>query len=140
MNSIDSFISLCKSKGLNVTYQRIAVYRYLIQNPIHPTAEDVFKAVKKDYPTISLATVYKTLETMAKNNIITKVTLLHDVARYDGQIHAHHHMVCNRCKKVVDIENDQFHNLDIELKKQKEFRVLKTTIQIEGICSNCEYS
>lgn len=135
MDTIANFIDTCRERGLNVTYQRILIYKSLTKNKTHPTAEEIFHDVKVEYPSISLATVYKTLETLADHDLIAKVTPLHDLARYDGDTMPHHHLVCLSCRKIVDIHEDYLNQL--ELPAQERFNVFGYRIQFEGICDDC---
>ncbi len=135
MLEVQDFIETCRNKGLNVTYQRILIYKSLVKKRSHPTAEEIYHEVKSEYPSISLATVYKTLETLADHELISKVTPLHDLARYDGDTTPHHHLVCLECKKIVDIFDDSLNNL--EMPSSNGFLVSGYRIQFEGLCNNC---
>ena len=135
MLTVPQFIESCREKGLNVTYQRILIYKSLVGSKFHPTAEEIYHQVKSEYPSISLATVYKTLETLADHSLISKVTPLHDLARYDGDVDPHHHLVCLHCRKVLDVHEDRFNQLDIP--KHDGFYVSGYRIQFEGTCENC---
>ena len=135
---LNEFIEVCREIGLNVTYQRIKIFESLNRVDTYPTAEEIYQIVKKEYPSISLATVYKTLETFAENNLITKVTSLHDLARYDGNTSPHHHLVCVKCKKIVDVNDDHFQEIKIPESSENGFQMLGYRIQFEGICSNCQ--
>jgi Fur family peroxide stress response transcriptional regulator len=133
-----NFIADCKQEGLSVTYQRLAIYKALINNPVHPTADDIYNRVKIDYPTISLATVYKNLETLAEHNLISKVTYLHDLARYDGETEPHHHLVCVKCRKIVDIHNENFDGLSLSAQEINGFEIKNYRVQFDGICQDCQ--
>jgi Fur family peroxide stress response transcriptional regulator len=135
MMSVEQFIEACREKGLNVTYQRILIYKALKNSASHPTAEDIYKTVKVEYPSISLATVYKTLETLSENGLLSKVTELHDLARYDAEVSPHHHILCRKCKKVMDVHDEQLENIPIP--QTNEFTVEGVRILFEGICKEC---
>src|SRR5690242_17252458 len=98
------FIQRCRQGGLAVTPQRIAIIKALLSSAEHPRADTVFATVRREHPTISLATVHRTLETLCEIGEARKVTTLHDSARYDGNVTPHHHVVCDECRKVRDIE------------------------------------
>lgn len=136
MTDVQNFISACRDKNLNVTYQRILIYKSLMANKSHPTAEEIYKDVKQEYPSISLATVYKTLETFALNELIGKVTQLHDLARYDADMDMHHHLVCLKCRKVIDIHDEHLNKLN--LPQHDAFHISGYRIQFEGVCKECE--
>ncbi|RMF60540.1 MAG: transcriptional repressor [Calditrichaeota bacterium] len=135
MLTVEQFIDACRAKGLNVTYQRLLIYKTLARTKSHPTAESIYHEVKTEYPSISLATVYKTLETLAEHNLIQKVTPLHDLARYDGDTNPHHHLVCLECRKIVDVYDEHLNQL--KMPEDKNFRIHGYRIQFEGICDEC---
>lgn len=137
---INDFICVCKSKSLSVTPQRLAIYKTLIKDETHPNPECVYKAIKPDFPTISLATVYKTLETFEKHNIISVVTRLHETVRYDAFMEPHHHVVCVNCKKVVDVIDPELDNLKIPKNLIKDNQLVDHRVQINVICANCRAS
>ena len=138
--NIETFIKECKNRGLNVTFPRMAIYKILLQYQGHPCAEDIYKEVQKDHPNISLATVYKTLEMLADNDLISKVTPLHDIVRYDFNKDFHHHLVCIKCKKILDIENSSLNNLPIPKDIEKGFKIINYQVQFDGICKQCQNS
>ena len=138
--NIETIITECKNRGLNVTFPRMAIYKILLQYQGHPSAEDIYKEVRKDHPNISLATVYKTLEMLADNDLISKVTPLHDIVRYDFNKYFHHHLVCIKCKDITDIESDSLNNLPLPKNIDKNFKVLNYQVQFDGICKNCQNS
>ena len=135
---INEFIANCKTKALSVTPQRLAIYKALIRDESHPNPECIYNSIKPDFPTISLATVYKTLETLEKHNIISVVTPLHETVRYDAVMEHHHHIVCVRCKKVMDIEDSELNKLEIPKQITGENKVLDYSIQFNVICSSCK--
>jgi Fur family peroxide stress response transcriptional regulator len=137
-DNIDNFIQECKNRGLNVTFPRMAIYKILLQYEGHPSAEDIYKEVQKDHPNISLATVYKTLEMLAEYDLISKVTPLHDIVRYDFNKDFHHHLVCVKCKKITDIENKALNNLPLPKNIEKGFKIINYQVQFDGICRDCQ--
>jgi Fe2+ or Zn2+ uptake regulation protein len=94
-----------ESAGLRCTPQRFAVYDRLCRIPFHPTAEDVFQAVRHDIPRISLATVYKALEALVDIGAATRLTAegATGSARYDPRSEAHYHFRCLRTGSVHDL-------------------------------------
>ena len=92
-----------EASGQRFTEQRGAVYRYLADTKIHPTADEVFIAVRQNLPGISLATVYKRLETLVGCGLAVKLTYVDQSARYDGRTDPHHHARCVVCSSVTDI-------------------------------------
>ncbi|MER3445338.1 MAG: transcriptional repressor [Candidatus Dadabacteria bacterium] len=135
---IDGFIRRCRDLGVKVTPQRVAIYRELMSTGEHPSAEIIYKKVKSYYSNISLTTIYRTLETFEKLGIISVANVLHDTARYDANLDHHHHLVCIVCKKVEDFYDDSLANLGLSKKSIDNYKVLSYTVQINGICKNCQ--
>src|SRR5918994_2073667 len=92
-----------ETNGQRYTDQRAAVYRFLLGTEAHPTADDVFTSVRHDIPDISLATVYKSLETLVGCGLAIKLTYGDGSARYDGRTDPHHHARCLTCGAVIDV-------------------------------------
>ncbi len=136
-DQIENFIKKCKTNALSVTPQRLAIYKILIKDKTHPNPETVYNSIKPDFPTISLATVYKTLETFEKHNIISVVTPLHETVRYDAEMKNHHHIVCVRCKKVVDLMDDELDKLRVPKKVKIGNTFVDFNIQFNVICTEC---
>lgn len=135
---LSHFVAHCKRRGLSVTHQRLAVYEALLASPDHPTAEQIFKRVRQRYPTISLATVYKTLDTLESEGLISKITFLPDAARYDANIEHHHHLVCVRCHRVDDLPAALLERVKIPDDAAKDYRILGVSVQFHGLCSRCQ--
>ena len=134
---IENFIKKCKTNALSITPQRLAIYKALINDKSHPNPENVYNSIRQDFPTISLATVYKTLETFEKHKIISVVTPLHETVRYDAEIDPHHHIVCIRCKKIVDLNDSKLNKLHIPKIVKKGNTLIGFNIQFNVICSDC---
>jgi Fe2+ or Zn2+ uptake regulation protein len=89
--------------GWRHTRQRAAVFEYLRKVESHPTAEDVYAAVRQDIPNISLATVYKALEALVDSKVATKLAYSDGPARYDCRSDEHHHLRCLKTNQVRDL-------------------------------------
>jgi Fur family peroxide stress response transcriptional regulator len=136
---MNDFVQHCKRRRLSVTHQRLAIYEALVNSPEHPSAEQVFKKIHQQYPTISLATVYKTLETLQREGLISKLTLPHEmVARYDANLDRHHHLVCVACRKVEDFYDEQLDALSIPKKTVRGYQVMDHIVQVNGVCPSCQ--
>lgn len=100
---IDAFIVRCRAAGLAVTPQRLAIFRELSATDRHPSAEELHAAVRRELPTLSLATVYKTLDTLAGIGAVRPVSRLGARGRWDANLGAHHHLICTTCGAVSDV-------------------------------------
>ena len=124
--------------GHRFTEQRAAVYRYLADTDVHPTADEVYLAVRTDLTGISLATVYKSLETLVGCGLVVKLTYGDGSARYDGRTDPHHHARCLACGRVVDIHGKI---ADSEIESlgagTAGFTVTGFRLELSGYCSTC---
>lgn len=122
--------------GIRLTPQRIAVLEFLEGNREHPSADDIYKKVKKRYPTISFATVYNTLETLKRTGNVTELTIDPSRRRYDPDTRHHHHMICLKCKRINDINIDI--SIDLPDDQIDDFKVMKNHIEFYGLCKECK--
>lgn len=128
-----------KEKGLKVTPQRIAIYDVVVKLKNHPTAENVVEAIKSDFPSISVGTVYKVLNVLVDNNLLKKVKSEKDIMRYDAIMDHHHHLYCNETDRIVDYDDKELDALVAEYfkkKKIKNFKIEDVKLQITGKFKN----
>lgn len=121
--------------GLKLTPQRLAILDYLDGNREHPSAEDIYKAVIKKFPTMSFATVYNTLEALKRKGNILELTIGGDKKRFDPNTSPHHHLICIKCKQIVDIMGA--YELSIPHGERKNFEVIGSHIEFYGTCNIC---
>jgi Fur family peroxide stress response transcriptional regulator len=95
-----------EQSGLRATRQRELIYGILTSQPDHPTADEVFVRAKKDMPSISLATVYNCLETLAHCNLVKQVNFERQPTRYCPNLHEHAHFHDESTGRVFDIDLD----------------------------------
>ena len=120
---------------LKLTPQRLAILSYLEGNITHPSAEDIYKAVLNQFPTMSFATVYNTLEALKNKNNIQELKIDSTKKRYDPDISPHHHLICIKCKSIADIHKDFEINLTEDM--TSGFKLLGNTIEFYGLCQVC---
>ena len=125
------------ASGQRYTEQRAAVYRFLAATESHPTADDVFLAVRSEIPDISLATVYKSLETLVGCGLATKLTYGDGSARYDGRTDPHHHARCLRCGSVRDVPGHLEPDAVRPLEPVRGFEVQGFRLELVGVCERC---
>jgi len=140
-NDVETFAQYCRTHGLSVTHQRLAIFEALASSREHPSAEQLHKAVQRRIPTLSLATVYKNLEALKAIGAVVDVNPLHEQARYESALpgtgagHPHHHLVCTSCKKVRDLHDSELDRLRV--RDPQGFDVRAVRVQAEGLCPEC---
>ena len=128
-----------EANGQRFTEQRAAVYRYLRSTTEHPTADDVFIAVRSMIPDISLATVYKSLETLVGCGLAAKLTYGDGSARYDGRTDPHPHARCLICDAVLDVPGRLDGALMAQIGPVPGFAVEGYRLEIVGHCEVCKH-
>lgn len=129
---------LFKDKNLKLTPQRYAIYKYLKSTKSHPSADMIYSELKDDYPTMSLATVYKTLKMLIELGLVQELNVGENNFRYDANTDAHPHIVCISCSKVDDIENAEFNFLNNEAEKHTKYKILSHKLYFYGLCPECK--
>jgi Fur family peroxide stress response transcriptional regulator len=133
----------CRSRGVKLTPQRLAIFERLARHPGHPTAEEVYQAVLQRHPTLSFATVYNTLELLAEMGEVRKVIVDELRRRYDVNTEPHQHAVCARCRRIVDVSEDEIGGeLLRQLVEQVDlsahgFTVQGVSVEFTGLCGEC---
>jgi Fur family transcriptional regulator, peroxide stress response regulator len=126
-----------ESNGQRFTEQRAAVYRFLRDARTHPTADEVFTTVRHEISDISLATVYKALETLVSCDLAVKLTYGDGSARYDGRTDPHHHARCLLCDAVMDVPGHLAHGALSQVGPPPGFRVEGYRLELTGRCVRC---
>jgi len=102
---IETIKSTLKEKGIKPTYQRLKILDYMSQNiRNHPTVEMIYAELVKEIPTISMTTVYNTLNTFIEKGLVCGVTITGTEVRYDFNTESHHHFLCKKCGQIKDID------------------------------------
>ncbi len=124
-----------RSLHIKLTPQRLAILGFLDGNKTHPSAEEIYKAVTKKFPTMSFATVYNTLEALKNKGTVQELKIDTDKRRYDPDISSHHHIICTNCKKILDIHKD--FKIDLSEELTQGFELLGNSIEFYGLCKKC---
>lgn len=125
-------------QGASLTRQRAAVFEYLRRVDHHPSAEDVFLAVKAELPKISLATVYKNLEALVACGAASKLTYGDAAARYDIRTDHHYHSRCLSCGRIRDLEPAGEAELGQLVVPPNGFKVADYRVEVLGYCKGCK--
>ena len=133
-----AFEQMCRRAGLGVTPQRTAIYKALIKSKEHPSADMLHKQVRKTLPAISLDTVNRTLLTLVEIGAAFVVEGSGEPRRFDGNLQDHQHFRCVKCRKIIDFHHQTFDNIKVPAYIRKKFKILRTTVYIEGICEQCQ--
>ena len=137
VKSPDELTQLFRARGLKVTPQRQCIFRVLHEmHGTHPSAEAVHVAVTEVLPTVSLKTVYQTLNDLSSLGELSHVDLGTGSGRFDTTLEAHQHLVCDTCGRVWDVHGD-FTDVRLPEALTTGFRVSTTDIVFRGQCTSC---
>jgi len=128
---------LLEKSNLRMTQQRKIILEELRKVDTHPSADEVYELVRKRLPRISLGTVYRNLEILSKTGAIQKLEPGCSLKRFDGNPHAHHHIRCIQCDRVVDAHFDIDLNITNEDCEQSNFKIIGHKLEIIGLCPEC---
>jgi Fur family peroxide stress response transcriptional regulator len=132
-----SIIEALRNKGYKATPQRIAICRFALKSRDHPTAQKIYEEVRKMHPTVSLATVYKTLQVLRELGLVQELSLPQGQTRFDCNMRPHVNLVCLRCGNITDLDDSAAQDIVKKVATSTEFTVAGQRLDIYGLCQNC---
>jgi len=108
--------------GLKATHQRLVVYDALQKTSLHPSAEDVYDLIHLDNPSITLATIYNTLDSFVEAKLISKVSTEAGKSRYDFNTHQHHHIYLSNTDEIIDYHDPELQQMLSTYLTKKKFK------------------
>jgi Fur family transcriptional regulator, peroxide stress response regulator len=131
-------IQKLRDNGHKITPQRMAIVKILAKSEGHPSVETIHDQVKKDFPTMSLATVYRNILLIKLLDEVIELGFPDGSNRYDGNNPIPHpHVICIKCKKIVDPDLDSLDEMKKEVASETNFIILNHRLDFFGICSDC---
>lgn len=131
-------IKYLKGKGFKVTPQRIAVYEVLKNSKEHPSVDMLYNKLQPLYPTMSLATVYKSLEVFKELGLVQELNVGEDKFRYDANVNQHPHITCIGCGKVEDVDNTMLFDLLDQVESKTGYQLVNQQLYFFGYCPDCK--
>lgn len=131
-------IAALQQRGHRITPQRLAVLKILSKSANHPSVEMIFREIRKDFPTTSLATVYKTLTLLKDIGQVLELGFADWGSRYDGaRPQPHPHVICSKCGKIVDLEFSSLEDMAREMADKSGFSIDSHRLDFFGLCPDC---
>ena len=137
LKSDTAAIEALRSRGYRATPQRIAICRIALNSRAHPSAQQVYDEVKKIHPTISLATVYKTLEVLRDLDLVQEVNLPKGQARFDSYMIPHINLICLKCGIITDMDDATVKEITRKVAAATKFKPTGQRMDVYGICQKC---
>lgn len=137
MRPVDELCEVLREHGLKVTPQRRLIFEALYDSPDHPSADDIYHAVKGAMPDMSLATVYHTVNDLVAMGELVELDLGEGKSRYDALTGHHHHLVCLGCRKVEDIARD-LDCVQFLPEEMNGYQIERCDVVFYGRCPDCQ--
>ena len=130
-------------RGYKMTPQRKEILQIFVDHPEHLSAEEVYGFLREKESEIGLATVYRALDLLSNLGILVQVDFGDGCARYelntaDPNVHHHHHLICVKCKKVIEFEEDLLDELEATISEKSGFQILNHEVKFLGYCKDCQ--
>ena len=117
--------------------QREAIIRVLRGTTSHPSAGWIYEQVKKEIPNIGLATVYRNLRLLKKAGEVSEMHTSNDTARFDGNTGTHYHFLCDRCGKILDLDEPIDATVETTIARSTGLKVTRHHLELGGLCLEC---
>ena len=136
---LNQMLSKLKEHDFRLTPQRLAVLKVLAVSEGHPTVEQIYETVRVEFPTTSVATIYKTVNLLKQLNEVLELGFPDGSNRYDGnKPYPHPHVICTKCKKIIDPNLGSVKELTKEVVKETGFQILNYRVDFFGTCRDCQ--
>lgn len=136
--NLQDYIDHLKEHHVRITNQRVAMLEFLLDGNPHPTADEIYRALKPEYPSMSIATVYNNLKTFQEFGFVTEMTFGDGSSRFDLIDTPHYHMMCNRCGKIEDFIHPGLNDIVAEVEKKTNFLSTSHRFEVYGLCEECQ--
>lgn len=135
---LDKYIKILKTFNIRMTSQRYAILEYLAVDERHPTATEIYNALKIKFPNMSLATVYNNLNFFKEAGIVTELKLKDDSSSFDLTDTDHYHAVCTNCGKIVDFDLFDMRKIEKEIERITGYKISAHEFNVSGLCEECK--
>jgi len=136
---LDQMLLKLKDHDFRITPQRLAVLKVLAASDGHPSVERIYDTVRAQFPTTSIATIYKTVALLKQENEVLEISFPDGSNRYDGnKPYPHPHLICTRCKKIIDPDLSSLEDLAREVTKETGFQITTHRVDFFGLCRECQ--
>ena len=132
----DTTLNMLKSRDIRLTPQRIAICELIFDNKNHPSAEEIYQTVKETFPTISLATVYKTFTLLKTKNLVSEIPV-GSFSRFDPKKDVHINVICPVCNTISDLETNTIKNFYLTIEKELGGGIIDQQFNIFKKCAVC---
>jgi len=134
---LERIVRQLRARGCRLTPQRMAILQTVVRSHSHPTAEEIYQQVVADFPMISPATVYKTLNVLKALDEVMELEV-GGCSHYDGKVTPHPHLICMKCHTIIDLPPEAMPSMPEEALAATGFLALWYYVEIYGLCPRCQ--
>ena len=132
-------IQKLRDNGHKITPQRLAIVKILAKSEGHPSVENIHVQITKDFPTMSLATVYRNIVLIKSLGEVLELGFPDGSNRYDGnRPYSHPHLICTKCRRIMDPDLESLEEVTQELTSETGFRITSHRLDFFAICPDCQ--
>jgi Fur family peroxide stress response transcriptional regulator len=136
---LSALLGKLKAHGYRLTPQRLAIFKILVASDNHPSVEQIHAQLTADFPTMALATVYKTITLLKEEGELLELGFAGESSRYDGaKPYPHAHLICVSCHKIIDPDIPTFGEVPQELAQKYGYQIVNQRVDYFGICPDCQ--
>ncbi|MFC3341735.1 peroxide-responsive transcriptional repressor PerR [Paenibacillus abyssi] len=135
--SVQHALEQLKMTGVRMTPQRHAILTYLMGVMTHPTADEIYKALSPQYPSMSVATIYNNLRLFVEAGLVRELTYGDDSSRFDADLSDHYHAICKACGTIEDFDYPPLLEVERAASRETGFVVEGHRMEIYGLCKSC---
>jgi Fur family peroxide stress response transcriptional regulator len=136
---LEQMTRVLREKGCRLTPQRLALLKIIARGDGHHSVDQIYELIKTDFPTTSLATIYKTLSLLKDMGEVLEVNFAHLGSRYDGnKPYPHPHIVCTKCGQIIDSDFDALAELSLEMARKTGYQITHSQLNFFGRCPKCQ--
>jgi len=132
-----NLITAFHEKGFKATPQRLAICEFVLSSKEHPSADQVYKEIKKSYPTLSLATVYQTLHLLTELGLLQELEFDEKTSRYDPDTSPHINIICRNCGTIEDYKDENIEEFWRKLTRRFNFTPTGQRFDVYRYCEKC---
>lgn len=130
-------IEQLKMTGVRITPQRYAILNYLVESMGHPTADEIYRALEPQFPSMSVATVYNNLKMFTQAGMVRELTYGDNSSRFDANVSEHYHIICEKCGTIKDFSYPSLHDVEKQAGASTDFEVHGHRLELYGLCKSC---
>jgi Fe2+ or Zn2+ uptake regulation protein len=138
MDPTEQDTEMSSTTKIRMTRQRKAILEVLRYVDTHPTADEIYRMVRRRMPHVSLGTVYRNLDILSQHGVIKKLEAAGTQRRYDGNVSTHYHVRCVHCGRIADVKVEHIQSIEDQLRVHSDFEIIGHHLDFEGICPDCK--